>query len=639
MRTWNQPEGLGILPAAILVASCVLLPESVLASPGAARFDPESHKPYELQVVLHMANHRLLTPVFQNQVERQLRDSLQAALGDLAHVQVTRAHPLLRDTLNKGLEHAFEDWRSSDERKTHFVFIDFADAGYGVQARQYDGFTGLTSPVVRHARTADRELVAATAAFLIQQDFGLTGTVTKMEAKDRVELTLKGGGLGVALEPWLLKKDDVFAVAEVQEQTTGTVHSMRVPWLLLQATEEPRDGRVMCQVHHRFGSPLGNVRAAYRGMKLGTIRAPLRLRIVADEPLARPLSGRQVQIGSPASWPANLERKSTDADGLVQSDQSYQNLALVRISEGGRPIAQLPIEIIDERPVTVGVNVQPHGEELGKLYLERDRWSRRTAESLDTASAIVRKLNALADRPEERSLATAKSCLKTLEEDISRLAEERESLRRDAAVVLKDKPLDLADGERQLEELQNRRRKLDMYITSMEEIIKKEKDPAQIKLRELAEQARLLEGQADYEQAIALYRRVVDEGAQDPRISKRLHDLEEAWKPKNEKHEQARSFIYKTWPSSQTAAQMKSRLAKLRESFTACRAAGDQLTPQKLLLLNLGLVAKLEKEADSLHPQDNDDDRRTAEAILDLAKQLKSINEEVRAYLRQGKKE
>ena len=53
-----------------------------------AGIDPETTKPYQLRVVLHIAKHRLLTKVFQDRVRLELRDSLQAALGDLAQVEV-----------------------------------------------------------------------------------------------------------------------------------------------------------------------------------------------------------------------------------------------------------------------------------------------------------------------------------------------------------------------------------------------------------------------------------------------------------------------------------------------------------------------------------------------------------------------
>src|SRR5438128_1206337 len=136
----------------LLVAALVLtgLPWSAQAA-----LDPELQKPYELNVVLHIAAHPLLTPVFRSQVEHQLRDHLQGALEGLANVHLLRAHPLLSEVETKGLQQALDNWRSVSDTKTHFVLIDLVNGAYEIQARQHDGLTGLTSPVVRRERIQD----------------------------------------------------------------------------------------------------------------------------------------------------------------------------------------------------------------------------------------------------------------------------------------------------------------------------------------------------------------------------------------------------------------------------------------------------------------------------------------------------
>src|SRR5438105_228095 len=87
--------------------------------------DPESNKPYHLQVVLRIAENRLLTPVFRDLVERELRQSLQAALADLARVEIVRDHPLLKEVEAKGLQVALDGYSALSDTKTHFVLIDF----------------------------------------------------------------------------------------------------------------------------------------------------------------------------------------------------------------------------------------------------------------------------------------------------------------------------------------------------------------------------------------------------------------------------------------------------------------------------------------------------------------------------------
>src|SRR5438128_1571276 len=105
---------------------CAALCALGLAGPASAALDPETKKPYQLTVVLHVADNRLLTDVFRDRVERELLDGLQAALGDLAVVKVVREHPKLAEVLNpeKGLR-SLDGWTERSGGKTHFVLIDF----------------------------------------------------------------------------------------------------------------------------------------------------------------------------------------------------------------------------------------------------------------------------------------------------------------------------------------------------------------------------------------------------------------------------------------------------------------------------------------------------------------------------------
>ena len=68
-----------------------------------ADLSPEASKPYRFQVVLHMTEHPFFTDVFRDKVKRELHDSLQAALGDLARVEVVTDHPRLQEVLARGL--------------------------------------------------------------------------------------------------------------------------------------------------------------------------------------------------------------------------------------------------------------------------------------------------------------------------------------------------------------------------------------------------------------------------------------------------------------------------------------------------------------------------------------------------------
>src|SRR5579871_1527547 len=90
-----------------------------LTTQAKAALDPETDKPYDLQVVLHIADHRALTPVFRDQLERQLGDGLQAAYGELARVSVVHEHPRLKQIEQEGLR-SLDSWTDVSPVKTHF---------------------------------------------------------------------------------------------------------------------------------------------------------------------------------------------------------------------------------------------------------------------------------------------------------------------------------------------------------------------------------------------------------------------------------------------------------------------------------------------------------------------------------------
>src|SRR5205807_8376908 len=139
------------------------------------------------------------------------------ALGQLGQVEILSDHPLRAEVESKGLQQTLDAWKQVSDVKTHFVRIDYNQGQYELQALQHDGWTGLASPVLRTARTNDRFFVARTAALLIDQDLGLAGTVAAPSPQtDEVNVTLKGGALGVSLGRWV-KPDDVFAVARVYQ--------------------------------------------------------------------------------------------------------------------------------------------------------------------------------------------------------------------------------------------------------------------------------------------------------------------------------------------------------------------------------------------------------------------------------------
>src|SRR5690348_12326050 len=94
------------------ISRCFLVLSVSLCLCGSSHaLDPESTTPYKVQVVLRVAPHRLLTPIFKDQVKRDLQEGLQAALGAMGEVEVIdpdkvsadKQSPLWKDVADRGL--------------------------------------------------------------------------------------------------------------------------------------------------------------------------------------------------------------------------------------------------------------------------------------------------------------------------------------------------------------------------------------------------------------------------------------------------------------------------------------------------------------------------------------------------------
>jgi hypothetical protein len=606
----------------------------LLASqPGSAALPAEAMKPYRLQVVLHVAEHPILTGVFQERVQRELHDSLQAALGGLARVEVVRDHPRLQEVETKGLKHALDGWNFINDTKIQFVFIDFVDGRYEIQARQYDGSAGLPSPVVRRASTTERLLVARNAGLIIDKDFGLVGTITHKDDK-KVEVTFKGGGLGTSLERWV-KKDDIFAVAEIVDQAGAGQVAFRVPWTLLQVSAEPKDGKVACLLHHRWGNPLPDAAGVlgYRCLKLGTIKAPLRLRVVSDDKLGTPLNGKRVQISGVSFQDEPLDKLNTNSDGLASSAHPYKNVAFVIILEGGMVLAKIPIAIVDERIIPIPVNTNVKVEARGQIVLRKDRWLGRVFDAIAVASSVVNDVNGKVGESREAAMKKAQDGLRGLEAETKNLKAEHDALVKEAGQA--QMTLDLTQGEQYLRELQDQANNLQTYITKLSAIVNEEKDPKRQKWKEMAQQAKLLEAAADYDQAITLYEKVFEAGYEDAELKRYVDKLKSVWPLKNDKHLKAETFIYQTWPKVEFASQMKAALPEAREAFETCKGLGDWMRLRKLYKVNVAHAARLGKEVESLRT-DKEDDRKTLDIIDAVSKELLVLDQELEKYLREA---
>jgi hypothetical protein len=616
--------------ALLAVLSFVLCPSSF-----AHALDPELTAPYKVQVVLRVAPNRLLTPIFKEQLRRDLQQGLQAALGAMGEVEVIdvgevkpeKQEALWKEVAAKGLQAGLDgSGKGTSAVKTHFVTVDYADGQYEIQARQYDGLTGTASPAVRRERTPDRQFVGRTAALLVDRDFGLVGTVTDGGDGQAVRVTFKGGGLKVPLDRWV-KKGDVFALVRVGADGRTTP----VKWSLLQADAPPgEDGSCACKLFPPQQKPLATAGAGFRCLKLGTVRAPVRVHVVEWQERGPPRPLKESAVIEVRRH--NFKEVLRDTDGtLVSNDFAsteklkeplYDGVAFVTILYGGQVRAQVPLPLVDERTVTLPIKLGP---EPPRFLVERSLWEQSLLNEQLMLGDLFKDLNDALGKPDSRApaLERARTALDRLSQRLKLYAEQRDELAK-MKPVKGGQPLDLSKGNGRLQDVQKGRDDLSQFVGRVDKILKEENDSGRQEARATFEQARNLETEGDYGRAIELYEKVLA-ATKDAKLEERLTKLKEAWQTKGDAHRKARAFIYDTWPKLEAPVAMKERVKQAQDALKVCRDAKDPLGPRKLLAVALLHAKKLSQQAEALAPDVNEEDRKSAEELAEVLDQLANL--------------
>lgn len=643
-----------------LASLCLItLPVLLAVAPARAALDPEKDKPYQFRVILHFGNHPVLTPTFKDRLRHGLHNGFQDALGKMGQVQVVdrdallrvqgdardmeqrasidRALSLLKEVEEHGLQKVLDNWKEVSESKTHFVLVDFVNGQYVIQARQFDGLTGLASPLVRESRTSDREFVPRIASYLIRQDFGLVGTLEPSFPLDKdnpeVNLMLKGGALGQPFGPWL-QAGEVFAVSQIQ-RTSGGLRAYRMRDLLLQVKEEPRDGTCRCRVLHRYENPLPSQPpvVGYRCLKLGTTTAKLQLRLVDDE--GAPIPNQHYMVSQDRFEPSSSVNATTNADGLTRPQMGpYRHVARVRVltQANNKIIAEFPVEILDGRLVVRNVRLNPEAEKLGQFEFEKKHLINRLDESLLASSGLVEELNQLS-KDREKALEKAAAGLLALKNDLATYNGELVKLRQTLDVK------SLAPVEDRMQQLQQKQTQFEGYLAQLKKVIAEERDPLRAELSEMAGRAQLLESTAEFDQAIALYEKIVQKGGNQEgfqRYARHLEELKKDWTPKSEEHRQARAFIYGTWPMLKSAADLQAHVAEAKKALQICSAAGDKRTPLKLLKSNTAHANNLAKRLEEILKSTNEEDKKEGKTIVDVQQELAKLTADATSFVQKG---
>jgi hypothetical protein len=625
----------------LLVSSLGLL---CLGGPSSAS---DLKQPYRVKVVVHVERHPLLTDVFRKQMQRELGDGVQAALGALARVEATDSHPRLLEIRTQGLGRALDGYHERSDYHTHFVLIDFSGTHYQVQTRMHDGLTGLSSPVVRRGRTRDRAYVARVAGFLMERDLSLLGTVkSDPDAAGLVRLELKAGGLG-DLGRWV-KKGEVFRLVRGE----GAGPAQVVDWAFLQVATPPADGVCECKLFSRFElSSVTGQRSAVglRAVLLGTGSGPLRLRVLQQKKGggAGPLEGSvglqlrkngfEGEESGMLRVPALTPGKEVDTSRYGAKGR-FDRLAFVSVVSGETRRARFPVPVLDDR---VTVLVVPATSEEGSLLADRVRLLLGAVRvAYDVQVQQFNDINELTAKPEQRvkALARVRQTLERLEKDYSTYTAERDEMKTEVAKLPPNQqppPQLLSAIDALLKQIKSGEADLVKHVALLEKIEKEENDPKKKDWLGQLEQAKLLEKQGELGKAIAIYEKAPPE-FQDAALKNQLAELKKLWEPKSPEHAKARKFIYEVWPGLDTPS-LEARLKDAKAALAECEKVGDLLGPAKLLRGIQGHLARLSKELDRLQPEVNILDDKPTKLIQKLLPELQALDKAVNAYLEKNR--
>lgn len=656
------------LTSALTSSLLALDPESKRSPSSAPRaiLDAEASKAYALRVVLFLGDHGDFTPYFRTELKRELRGSLQAALGPLAHVEVIEATSLPKDewepqwkqVREKGLE-ALDSFNELGGGKTHYMMIDCNEGRYDLQARQHDGSTGFVTPLVRRASTPTRSFVSRLAGLMIGRDFGLVGTVDPSGVGGKVFIKIKAGELG-PIDRWV-KMGDVFAVVQIRQErrraaapknnkgparpiTSLTGH--RLDGVLLRVIGEQRDGVIPCQMFHRFEGPFesrGGV--GYRCVKLGATEGSLKLQLVDAN--GQPYKGTAIQVYARADdYPDGLKEaeRTTSEHGYYESKEKFANVALVRVLLGNRRLAQLPIEILDDRVAVRTIRLDPTAELRDHLETERRALMTRITDGRLIQVRCFQEITAL-EQADKKQLALERGqAASTFLDGFSGEAQEEIDKIQTRAKDLPNGNTFARDCEQQLQILRVKQEELNKHLDDLRVAILEEKDPQvqekKKKVQDLVRNAELLVTQAEYDQALAKYQEALAEVQNEPAAKERIEaiyqKLKNAWalRDGDADHAAARKFVYEVWSKLGTPQEVKEHLGTARLAFEKCKEVGDRLTLNKMNLSSVEITTRFGDELKKMIDATTDDDeRKMLEMYEKVNDDMQKLFKDIQAYL------
>jgi len=632
----------------------------LVASPvAAAPLDPQTKPEYRWRVVVSAAAHPTVTPAVREQLCRDLKVALQDDLGealgvvdvmDLATVPAAKRDTLLASFALSGwpaLDR--EEFRKLSGVKTHFVQLDVKDGRYLLSARQHDGDTGLTSPMIRTKTTPDIAKVGRLAGLLVARDFGPVATVERVPGEPLAAKVKFRGGELAGFEPHV-KVGDVLAFSVIREQPRPPPKGAKPPkpgqpviadvdriaqprdFTYLLLTEAGLRGEFAARVLTRWAQPFPTGRnvAGYRAMKWATAAGPLAVKLTDEKGNAHPPDFRpQVWAGEGAFTTAPSDRESfRGTDGVYQSLRPMTGVACVTVRVGTGKAQGFPVPVLGaDLPTVLKFNIDE--KEVARAEYEQlcESVDRRVGDLKLTQGELFRGLGALITGGEfKTALDRATKGLKAVTDADKELSDELAKLGTDPMAKDSYTSRVLAVSADKLKSLRTARPDLEKKIEDLKQAIQRADDPVrferEFKEHELLRQVREFVARGEVPDAAGVYDQLFELTKRDD-VKVQKDKLLQEWAPKTDDHRKARDFLLEEWRKASELAEFASLAAKLPGTVDVFAAHNDRLG---LLNLRGSIVAAGTRLKDLLEVLDP-----TADIDAAKIKDIKAVDEALAA--------
>ena len=475
--------------------------------------------------------------------------------------------------------------------KYHGLAIEYKDGAFQISARQYDGFSGLASPLLRSRTVRSLDQIARAAGLLLEPDFGPDGTVQVIPT-DATQVMLEFRGHKLSPLEMRVKPGDLFAISVIKEQETkGTKMqtATAMPYTLLKVVEPVKEGKCKCLILSHWASPFGRDtrRVGVRAMKLATIAAPLRIQLVDRTGKPQPrgslkITASDLDFSARATASDGFEWR----DGFYRSTRPYLNLACISIGIEGDPPQQFPLAVLSEETITLTFEIKPADELRAEFRRECSDLRARIADLSTAQAAMLTRMNLLLDQAKNReALAWAETGRENVATIEKPLADELKHLQSQSGVNDAAAKNLLEVCALQLVVVQNTQSKLASHIASLKDAIGKAADPARLekefRSQELADRIKEHLAHGDVPEALAAYDKLIELHPSEASYKDEREKLRAEWTPKNEAHRAARDSI-RSLGLAKTAEDFAAAAIAIKKAVPVLKKEKDRLGLRKL---------------------------------------------------------